>query len=806
MEIAMESDSPVQLPVAEEIQAQAPTSQPVPPGQTVYAESTPGQEEQPQAGRGLELTIDTDFLKSPLCYIKIAEFVVLLGAWISIVKFFHDNFYEEEANFFRFITIFCWVMVILYLIIYTFSVPKLCKWRRPSMFTLMSLIFYFIMFGLLLACTGNLVYLAAFWGNWLQKNAQRFSEKENTYRSLVVSLGVASAFGFLSCTVFVVDMVLSYKVFQTQRAQETSPDQGPPQRRAWDINKNYLRSSVIYVKLAEIALLFAAWVCIVKYFADMYFELPSWARSKGLPIDSKAEFFKGVTILSWVIAILLALTSALSFDKLCSRSSPWALKTMIINLILSILLFGSSGNLIAWAILKKTFTALYIGSGFGFLSCVVFVLDIKLSYKFFQTQRAQETSPDQGPTQRQAGDVNKNYLQSPVYYVKLAEIALLFVAWVCILIWLYFLLFDRELAFKGSKERLFRGITIFSWAMVIFLALTSKYSFDKLCRRSSSWTLMTIIIYFTLFILLIACCGNLTPRAVVWGTSGLSDEGQQPYARLAVLIALVFGLLCCMMFVVDMVLSYKLYQTQRAQETSPDEVYPQRRAGDVNAKYLLSPVFFVKLAEFVFLFVAWVCIVNYFDLFLFEHMWDDRAPDKDLKADLFQGIAVFCWVMVNVLAFTFALSLDKLCNRSSRWTLTTIIIYFILSILLIASCGNLTPRAVDYGKLYKNTHKTNKPHTLALIIGLAFGYISWVVFIVDITLLYKLYRQQRAEELLPQQQAGQPGIVQQAAAVVIVPQGAKQQVYQPVAHPGQPPVQYPGQQPVMAGVPPPSYS
>ena len=47
-------------------------------------------------------------------------------------------------------------------------------------------------------------------------------------------------------------MVLNYKLFQTQRAQETSPDQGPPQRRAWDINKDYLRSPLFYVKLAEI--------------------------------------------------------------------------------------------------------------------------------------------------------------------------------------------------------------------------------------------------------------------------------------------------------------------------------------------------------------------------------------------------------------------------------------------------------------------------------------------------------------------------------------------------------------------------
>ncbi len=64
---------------------------------------------------------------------------------------------------------------------------------------------------------------------------------------------LGQAFGFLSCILFVVDMVLNYKLFQTQRAQETPPDQGPPQRRVWDVNKTYLQSPVFFVKLAEIA-------------------------------------------------------------------------------------------------------------------------------------------------------------------------------------------------------------------------------------------------------------------------------------------------------------------------------------------------------------------------------------------------------------------------------------------------------------------------------------------------------------------------------------------------------------------------
>ena len=41
--------------------------------------------------------------------------------------------------------------------------------------------------------------------------------------------------------------------------------------------------------------------------------------------DSKADFFRGITIFAWVMVVLLALTFVLSFDKLCSRSSPWTL-------------------------------------------------------------------------------------------------------------------------------------------------------------------------------------------------------------------------------------------------------------------------------------------------------------------------------------------------------------------------------------------------------------------------------------------------------------------------------------------------
>ncbi|KAL9976264.1 hypothetical protein ACROYT_G013546 [Oculina patagonica] len=778
----MDNGRPVQLPVTPDIQTQAPPGQPVQPGQRVYDQSTPGHQEQPQAGQGFDLTIDTDFLKSPLYNIKIAEFVVLICAWASTVKYlddFHQNFlyYEiddKEASFFKFVTIFCWVMVILCLIIYTFSVSTFCKWKRSSEFTVMCLIFSFIIFALLLACTGKLVFRTAFLENWLQKyikanqnkSSRSLDEVINLVRPLIVSLGVASAFGFLSCIMFVVDMVLSYKLFQTQRAHETSPDHGSIQRRALYINKDYIRSPVFYVKLAEIVFLFVAWVCIIKYFADITVSTPySPLFFLRQPEDSKVDLFKGVTILSWVMVVLISLTSVLSFDKLCSRSSPWTLTTVIIYFILSILLIASCGNLTPRAVelkkrekslsnihddefgfdgkwtFKPSIIALQIGLAFGFLCCIVFVVDMVLSFQVVSDAAS-------------AGDIPRPWT-SPETSRRCQHQIPAIPDVLC------------EIGRNYSKAILFREIIIFSWAMVILLALTSVFSFDKLFRRAPCWSLMTLIIYFILLILLSACCGNLTPRAVEWGESyKRSVETDKPF-KLALLLGLAFGFVSCLLFVVDVVLNYKLYLTQRAQETSPDQGPPQRQAENMNTNYLRSSVFYVKLAEIVLLFVAWVCIVNYFDFALLYNMrgylYKVTKPDKihkDLKADFFQGVTVLCWVMVNILALTFLLRLDKLYSRSSRCTLTTLIIYFVLLILLFACCGYLTPRAlaIDLGKEYKNSTKKDYENwpAVALRIGLAFGYLSSLIFILDICLLCMLYRKQRAEEVHHPQQADEP--------------------------------------------------
>ena len=110
-------------------------------------------------------------------------------------------------------------------------------------------------------------------------------------------------------------------------------------------------------------------------------------------------------------------------------------------------------------------------------------------------------------------------------------------------------------------------------------------------------------------------------------------------------------------------------------------------------------------------------------------------------------------------------------------------------------------------RLYWSSYFSNEISLIFLIFQ-GLGYIAWITFIVDIVLIYKLYRQQRMQELPPQQFAGQPVI--QQPAVVIMPQnmgeGGKQQVFQPVAHPGLQPFQNPGQQPVVIGAPPPGHT
>lgn len=405
-------------------------------------------------------------------------------------------------------------------------------------------------------------------------------------------------------------------------------------------------------------------------------------------------------------------------------------------------------------------------------------------------------------------NIDTRFLKSPLCFIKIAEFVTLLGAWASFLKYQG----DYENRDLDEKANFFKGITIFCWVMVIVYLILYTFSFPKICKcnRPSLFTITSLCFWFGLFALLLACTGNLVPRAVTLGEI-VKEMSSYTYTTImqnviALYVALAFGFLSCILFVVDMVLNYREFQAQREQEASPDQGLqgpPQRRVWDINHEYMQSgPVFNIKFAEMVLLMAAWVCIVKYFHIYVYKYR---QISVEDSKADFFKGITIFTWVMVILLVLTVVFSFDKICSRSSPWTLMIFLFYIFMSILLIACCGNLTPEVVDYAKNYSILETENKPNILALFIGLGLGYISWIVILVDIFYIYNLYRQQRMQEFANQQPTGQP-VVQQPA-VVIMPQGmANQQVFQPDPHPGQQTSQYPGQQPITAGMPPPAYS
>ncbi|XP_029195133.2 uncharacterized protein LOC114960832 [Acropora millepora] len=335
----------------------------------------PVQQSQRPAALGLDLNIDMDFLKSPLCFVRLGEFVSLLCAWASYLSLRSTSLMGSSGAFFIGVAIFSWLMVLIYLILYVFSLPKMytrhtSNVTRPSVLTIASVIFFFILFTLMLACTGNLFTAAVVLPN-------------------VDALYASLTFGLLSCILFAVDVVLNYRIFQDQRDHEESPqDQGAQetaQRRVWDINHEYLRTAGFKIKFVEMAFLFGAWICISVYLTPFKFYLLS---------TSKADFFQGITVFSWIMVILIDLTFVLSFDKICRRSSRWTLGVLISYVVLSILLIASCGNLTSLAValgnVSSPFVSLFIGLTFGYLSWVIFIVDIVLMYSMFKQQIAQE--------------------------------------------------------------------------------------------------------------------------------------------------------------------------------------------------------------------------------------------------------------------------------------------------------------------------------------------------------------------------------------------------------------------------------
>ncbi|XP_074617205.1 uncharacterized protein LOC141876472 isoform X2 [Acropora palmata] len=321
-------------------------------------------------------------------------------------------------------------------------------------------------------------------------------------------------------------------------------------------------------------------------------------------------------------------------------------------------------------------------------------------------------------------NIDMDFLKSPLCFVRLGEFVSLLCAWAS-----YLSL--RSTFLMGTNRAFFIGVAIFSWLMVLIYLILYVFSLPKMYIRHTS---------------------NVT--------------------RPSVLTIAAFGLLSCILFAVDVVLNYRIFQDQRDHEESSqdqgNQETAQRRVWDINHEYLRTAGFKIKFVEMAFLFGAWICISVYPTPFKFHVL-------STSKADFFQGITGFSWIMVILIDLTIVLSFDKICRRSSRWTLGVLISYVVLSILLIASCGNLTSRVVALGNV-------------SLFIGLAFGYFSWVIFILDIVLMYNMFKQQIAQELFHAQAVVNAQPVVQQPCVVIMSEGtSQQQSYQPIAHPGQQP-------------------
>lgn len=165
------------------------------------------------------------YMKSALGVSRVLEFVSLLTAGGCIIVYSNRTFgLDGRANFFRGITIFSWVMVIIYHFIYVFGLNKnkTC-FGQPSNFTLMSLSFQIFLTILLISCTASLTVRAKNLTHWFDSDYDDsiyFKEIVTRNRLNTYIVFTALAFGYISCLCFLDDIRLLFVMFRKERAQE----------------------------------------------------------------------------------------------------------------------------------------------------------------------------------------------------------------------------------------------------------------------------------------------------------------------------------------------------------------------------------------------------------------------------------------------------------------------------------------------------------------------------------------------------------------------------------------------------------
>jgi len=157
----------------------------------------------------------TAYWKSAFIADKLVEFFILLATWICIVRY-SSGVYKAggRANFFKGITVFCWLMVILFEIAFVFVSSNAQRFfRRPKDFTIICLVVQIILTLLLIACTVNLVPVA-------HDNTKLYDFLNEAGKTNLITLYLALIFGFFACMCFLDDIRSLYKMIGTQSAEE----------------------------------------------------------------------------------------------------------------------------------------------------------------------------------------------------------------------------------------------------------------------------------------------------------------------------------------------------------------------------------------------------------------------------------------------------------------------------------------------------------------------------------------------------------------------------------------------------------
>ncbi|CAH3041685.1 unnamed protein product [Pocillopora meandrina] len=215
------------------VAAQAPPRQ--------YAQQPVGQVQQvqlvqPAAAQDATVPKTTDYWNSALTAERVVEFLFLSAAWISIVRYSSlsgsdaltslGSYYVYSSdihavgrvNFFKGITVFCWIVSIVFQIGFVFGFNHIKRlFSRPSHLTIVCFIVHILLTILLVACTVNLVFHA-------HEMSKAYDSLPPAIRINLDELYLALIFGFLVCFSFFESVRLFYKMIVTQRGEEETED------------------------------------------------------------------------------------------------------------------------------------------------------------------------------------------------------------------------------------------------------------------------------------------------------------------------------------------------------------------------------------------------------------------------------------------------------------------------------------------------------------------------------------------------------------------------------------------------------